>query len=1299
MKPWLGGVVATLAVALVGCHGNGGDGNGDGGGDMGGGQGVTVQLNIVGEGTVTAGSQSCTDEMSPCTLSGTLGGTLAVSAVPDTGWSFQKFDCDGAVSTSTAIDLAIKSGLTCTVTFTQDAVTLTVATTDGTTAGKGGVVTSSVGNISCGETATPVCSADFAPGTMVTLTAVPQSGHTFTGWSGLCSGTTQATTVTLAASGTCTATFGTQNFALSLAISGGPGTLAASTTASPSLATCTQAGCGPYLVPAGTVVTLTATPASSYEIASWGGACTADKSQSTTTLTMDGTKSCSVVFQKKQHTLGIIVSGSGAVTDGFGKIDSDLGKTSAQFDEGTMVTLTATANTAENAIFNGWGGACSSFNTATTAMVTLDADKSCTASFTVTPHTLTVNRSPTGGGSIVGTRSTTEVINCGSDCEEANIASDQTVQLVATANSKFRFDKWSGCSESTNPTITVTMNNDRTCTANFIPTVVVTFAAQTGGTAMISGAGTCTSSPCTVDSGASVTLSAVPTAGFRFDKWTAGGGGTCSWSNQASQAIAVSGDQNCVANFVVQHLVKVSTKVNGKAIVVSAVLSGTGCAGDNCNVDDGAQIDFSTTAPPANYRFAWVCDNNPGPGWDAKDNSQKVNVNTNADCVATYTETGVLTVTIAPVGSGTVASMDGAIACPATGCTKTYDVGQATTLTASAGSKYTFVNFTGAGCTGTVAGNAITVTIAGATTCTANFQKVQHTLTVNVLSEGETPYGKITGTLTCSGGSCSKQVDEDAAISLTAEPNFAAPDFFDFVEWTGCVNGTDNAINLTMGATNITCNARLHRLWARAFGTTLASKPANERSVDAFAGFKSGNFVIAVTQPAPDKDTPADSYILRLPPGGDLYASTKANIALRYAFDPAKTAGSSALQPTNILRNDDNEGHTIVGNALLSIPSSNFKQDIVYLTSFGSSALDKDLDPSTALYFIWKSANTTTLLPPTGMSLAAAAASPTGKSYGLVGKIEIFDAEKNTTTVLSHAMLTNESGAINASRLFCLAGDCAKGCDTNGSITVTAATVLPDGKVGFAGRFGGQTTGVLVGVYDPKAPAPGLLLRRINEGAFPLVPTGIAATFDSAALIVVGNTAPQGGHRPIAFAVDTTKLELQWQQFLDDGKNDAVVNGLRLNGDTFRPYGDLFDGETREAFFSSFDKSGVLDKIQTYGAGAADSLQSLYVAPNGGILLAGSSTSFGTTEDVWALRVASDGNMGFNDTKTVYGTATWAPSSDSKLSIGATQSCVPKAVSDYDKTYTVTTDTLPLAPHTTLSPSQKTQSGPNKNDN
>jgi len=76
--------------------------------------------------------------------------------------------------------------------------------------GGGGSVTSSPAGIDCGSQ----CSADFESGTVVTLSAVPSSGSSFTGWSGACTGTGDCD-VTMDQARSVTATFTTPDFVVS----------------------------------------------------------------------------------------------------------------------------------------------------------------------------------------------------------------------------------------------------------------------------------------------------------------------------------------------------------------------------------------------------------------------------------------------------------------------------------------------------------------------------------------------------------------------------------------------------------------------------------------------------------------------------------------------------------------------------------------------------------------------------------------------------------------------------------------------------------------------------------------------------------------------------------------------------------------------------------------------------------------------------------------------------------------------------------------------------------------------------
>lgn len=131
-------------------------------------------------------------------------------------------------------------------------------------AGSGsGTVTSADGGIDCGGT----CSDSYASGTMVTLTATPDDGSTFVGWSGSgCSGTGTCT-VTMSSDQGVSATFATTSLPPhTLSVSGsGSG----SVTSSPTGISCPGACSHSYAN--GTTVTLTATPAAGSTFAGWSG--------------------------------------------------------------------------------------------------------------------------------------------------------------------------------------------------------------------------------------------------------------------------------------------------------------------------------------------------------------------------------------------------------------------------------------------------------------------------------------------------------------------------------------------------------------------------------------------------------------------------------------------------------------------------------------------------------------------------------------------------------------------------------------------------------------------------------------------------------------------------------------------------------------------------------------------------------------------------------------------------------------------------------------------------------------------
>ena len=76
-------------------------------------------------------------------------------------------------------------------------------------------------------------------------------------------------------------------------------------------------------------------------------------------------------------------------------------------------------------------------------------------------YTLTVAIAPAGGGTVTDTG-----IACPGDCTQ-DYAEDTVVELTAAANAGYEFVNWTGDATGTNPVVDVTMDADKTVTANF----------------------------------------------------------------------------------------------------------------------------------------------------------------------------------------------------------------------------------------------------------------------------------------------------------------------------------------------------------------------------------------------------------------------------------------------------------------------------------------------------------------------------------------------------------------------------------------------------------------------------------------------------------------------------------------------------------------------------------------------------------------------------------------------------------------------------------------------------------------
>lgn len=131
-----------------------------------------------------------------------VGTMVALDAVPSPGSTFAGWS-GGCSGTATTCQVAIAAQNEVTATFTFEQYPLTI-----TKSGLGsGTVASVPAGLSCGAT----CSASFAAGTSVTLTATPAAGSVFAGWSGAGCAGVAGCVVAMTAAQTVNAVFNVPN--------------------------------------------------------------------------------------------------------------------------------------------------------------------------------------------------------------------------------------------------------------------------------------------------------------------------------------------------------------------------------------------------------------------------------------------------------------------------------------------------------------------------------------------------------------------------------------------------------------------------------------------------------------------------------------------------------------------------------------------------------------------------------------------------------------------------------------------------------------------------------------------------------------------------------------------------------------------------------------------------------------------------------------------------------------------------------------------------------------------------------
>lgn len=309
-------------------------------------------------------------------------------------------------------------------------------------------------------------------------------------------------------------------------------------------------GIGSFQYDEGTSVPVVASPAANYHFVNWTGtAVTAGKvanpSSASTTVAMDGDYTLQANFAVDQRTLTTSSTAGGSVTT--------PGEGAFSYAHGTLVAVVATAEA--NYHFVSWTGTAATAGkvadpSSSSTTVTMDGDYTLVANFAVNTYTLTLS-------AVNGTVTATPV--------KANYTHGETVTLQAVPNTGYHFTEWTGdLTSSSNPT-TVTMDGDKTVTANFtVCQRTLTVSAGSGGAVTTPGQGAFQ-----YDHGTALTVMAASAADHHFVSWTgtAVDAGKVASPSSATTTVTIDADYTLQAHFAVdRRTVTVSTTAGGSVL-------------------------------------------------------------------------------------------------------------------------------------------------------------------------------------------------------------------------------------------------------------------------------------------------------------------------------------------------------------------------------------------------------------------------------------------------------------------------------------------------------------------------------------------------------------------------------------------------------------------------------------------------------------------------------------------------------------------------------------------------------------
>jgi uncharacterized repeat protein (TIGR02543 family) len=429
------------------------------------------------------------------------GTSATVTATPATGYLFENWTEGGTiVSTNVSYAFTVTGNRAVVANFSL--ITYSVSTSSSPSAG---------GTTSGGGT--------FNPGTSATVTATPASGYQFLNWTegGIAVSTNPSYTFLVNVNRTLVATFQSISF------------ITVNTISSPGSGG-TTTGAGTYA--AGSIISVTSTPATGYQFANWteGGSVVSTSTSYSFTASANRT----LVANFSQITYVVSTSSNpaaGGTTTGGGG-----------FNYGSSVTVTATP--ASGYLFVNWTEGGSAISTNASYTFTVTSGRTIVANFSQIIYTVTTSSSPAAGGTSSG---------------DGTYSSGSSATVTATPSTGYQFVNWTqgGSSVSTSASYSFTVTSNITLVANFTQatcTVTTSSSPAAGGTTTGGGG---------YNYGASATVTAAPASGYLFVNWTEGGSAV---STNASYTFTVSENRSLLANFNQIPKILNLTDANGNAL-------------------------------------------------------------------------------------------------------------------------------------------------------------------------------------------------------------------------------------------------------------------------------------------------------------------------------------------------------------------------------------------------------------------------------------------------------------------------------------------------------------------------------------------------------------------------------------------------------------------------------------------------------------------------------------------------------------------------------------------------------------